>query len=169
MAEKSDSDVTITGNAYKRFLHYEDEAKQHWKDGRKGEAIFSLAKGSTPFVQPVLGGAAIYYIATGKWFDNIQVFKDHWWLKPLVILGLGWWLLKKASPWAQAVLAGGAAMFVQAWKARPSSDSSDSSGPGEAGAPLYDWSQGAAPAGALPYGALRPTAGERIAANVFRT
>jgi hypothetical protein len=71
-------------------------------------------------LRTVFAGAAIYYIATSDYLDKISVFRDHWWLKSLVVMALGYWLLRRQSPWAAAVLAAGAAMFVEAWRTRPS-------------------------------------------------
>lgn len=91
-----------------------------WLDGHKGkstkELAYSVGKSA---LQTVFAGAAIYYVATGDWFSKMAVFRDHWWLKPLVVMGLGYWLLRQKSSWAGALLAAGAAMFVEAWRARP--------------------------------------------------
>jgi HAMP domain-containing protein len=86
-----------------------------------------LAEGAKPMLidagkaalRTVFAGAAIYYVATSDYLDKIAVFRDHWWLKPVVVMALGYWLLRRQSPWAPAVLAAGAAMFVEAWRTRP--------------------------------------------------
>ena len=40
-------------------------------------------------------------------------------MKPLLVFLLGYYLFRKNSPWAQAVLAAAAILFVKAWKERP--------------------------------------------------
>jgi hypothetical protein len=124
-------DITITQKDYDRLKeagakaradakHARDEAERAgvtaWKEGRKGEGLKLMGGANAPVLQAIFGGAAIYYVAMSEWFANIQVFKDHWYLKPLLIIGIGYWLWRRQSPWAMALLSGGAALFVQAWK-----------------------------------------------------
>lgn len=124
-------DVTISENHYNKLKAAEAEAKaEHgvvqkagimgWLEGHTGKSpkdlAYSVGKSA---LQTVFAGAAIYYVATGDWFNKISLFRDHWWLKSLVVMGLGYYLLRQKSPWAGALLAAGAAMFVQAWRARP--------------------------------------------------
>lgn len=129
------SDVTISGRDYNKLKETEALVKAEVKAERElGKPGFFSAwqeqyktKGAKGMVvdagkaalQTVFAGALIYYVATSDWFDKIALFKDHWWMKALLVMGLGYWLYRKQSPWAAAVLSAGAAMFVQAWRARP--------------------------------------------------
>jgi hypothetical protein len=114
-------------------------------------------------------------VGLGWWLLNhesvnkIDVFRDHWWLKPLLTLAVGWWLWRKGNPWAMTVLALGAALFVKAYldheeaekakkaqaqKTPASGPYFDEAGavagygyPGAYGAPAYGTSAYGAPAG----------------------
>jgi hypothetical protein len=70
-------------------------------------------------LRTAVAGMAIYYAATSDWFDKIELFRDHWWLKSVVVMALGYWLYQRQSQWAGPVIAAGAAMFVEAWRTRP--------------------------------------------------
>jgi hypothetical protein len=108
----------------KKVAEYAKNARTHtehagvtaWKEGRKGEALKLLGGANAPMFQAILGGAGLYYAGTSDWFSNIQVFKDHWYLKPLLVLGIGFWLWRKGNAWAGVFLSAGAALFVQALK-----------------------------------------------------
>jgi len=119
---------------------YEGKAKA----GRKGEAVVFGLKSHEPVLQSVFTGAAVYWLATSDWFDGIDVFKDNWFLKPLIVLGLGYWLFKKGSPFGTALLTAGAVLFMQGWKTRPKGEKKgkkqDATAEGVDEAGRYDWS-----------------------------
>ena len=151
-------DVTISEGHYNRLK--EDATKQRaeaklareqaekagvaaWKAGRKGEGLMLMGGANAPMLQAVFTGAALYWAATGDWFNKITLFKEHWWLKPLLALAFGYWLFRRQSPWAGPALATAAALFVQAWKARPESRKDkgrDTQGPDD-DAGRWDWSE----------------------------
>jgi hypothetical protein len=154
-------DVTISESHYNKLKEAESKARAEaklvreeaeragltaWKAGRKGEGLKLMGGANAPALQAVFAGAAIYYVATGDWFSKIELFKEHWWLKPLLVLGIGYWLWRRQSPWAYAVLSAGAAMFVQAWKARPESKKDGAKKDGTTQGPddeagRWDWSE----------------------------
>lgn len=124
-------DITIKERDYNRLKeaeakaradakHAREEAERAgvtaWKEGRKGESLKLMGGANAPALQAIFGGAALYYLATGDWFANVQSFKDHWYLKPLLVIGVGYWLWRRQNSWAMALLSAGAALFVQAWK-----------------------------------------------------
>jgi hypothetical protein len=124
-------DITIKERDYNRLKEAEAKARADakqarqeaeragvtaWKEGRKGEGLKLMGGANAPALQAIFGGAALYYLATGDWFANVQSFKDHWYLKPLLVIGVGYWLWRRGSSWAMALLSAGAALFVQAWK-----------------------------------------------------
>ena len=91
-----------------------------WFEDHTGKSPKDLAySAGKSALRNALAGAAIYYFATTDWFNKITLFRDHWWLKPLLVLGAGYMLLRQKSPWAGALLAAGLAMFVEAWRSRP--------------------------------------------------
>ena len=100
----------------------EAEAITIYKQGNKAQGVMSFAGAQAPMLKPLLAGAVIYAVVTSEWIDKIEFLKKYWFLKPLLVLGLGYYLFRKNSPWAQAVLAAAAIMFVKAWKERPSDD-----------------------------------------------
>ena len=97
----------------------EAEAIEVYKKGDKAHGMLSFAGAQAPLLHPVLAGAVIYAVVTSSYFDKIELFKNHWLLKPLLVFLLGYYLFRKQSPWAQAVLAASAILFVKAWKERP--------------------------------------------------
>jgi hypothetical protein len=124
-------DLTISERDYNRLKEGEARARvdaklaregaeragvKALKEGRKGEGLKLIGGANAPALQAIFGGAALYYLATGDWFANVQTFKDHWYLKPLLVIGIGYWLWRRQSTWAMALLSAGAALFVQAWK-----------------------------------------------------
>ena len=123
-------DITITQRDYERLKSREARAggytklarerAEHagttaWKEGHKGLAAKLWGGANAPALQAIAGGAAVYYAAT-YWLSNFETFKKHWWLRPLLVIGLGYVLWRRQSRWAMALLSAGAAMFVQAWK-----------------------------------------------------
>lgn len=189
-------DITITQRDYNRLKEAEAQARadaksmregaersgiRAWKEGRKGEGLKLLGGANAPALQAVFGGAALYYIASGDWFSNMQVFKDHWYLKPLLILGIGYWFWRRQSPWAMALLSAGAAMFVQAWKevqGKKKNERKDNTTQGvDDDAGRWDWSEDTygrgrwveTPSGSRAYmtEGAGARAAERIAERVF--
>lgn len=149
-------DVTITQRDYDKLKEAENKARADaksareqaeragmsaWKAGRKGEGLKLMGGANAPALQAAFTGAALYYVATGEWFNKIQLFQEHWWLKPLLVLGYGYWLWRRQSSWAFAVLSAGAAMFVQAWKARPSAKKDNTTQGPDDEAGRWDWSE----------------------------
>ena len=102
------SDVTVHGSTYDRLKRdadaYRELTRTHreqgeaasaaaYKAGKKGEALMMLGTANAPALQAVIAGGGLYWLAVSDFTKNIQVFKDHWWLKPLLIMGgaLGAW------------------------------------------------------------------------------
>jgi hypothetical protein len=128
--ETSMPEVVVSESQWRRWAN--DRAKHRealrggeragWetvKSGKVGKGALMIGGANAPVLQSIFAGAAIYAVATSKWFEDMQFLKDHWYVKPLLILGLGYLLFRRGSPWAAAVISTGAALFVQAWKERP--------------------------------------------------
>jgi len=97
----------------------EAEAIEMYQGGHKAQGILGFAGAQAPVLAPLLIGAVIYAVVTSEWFSKIEFLNKYWWIKPLGVFGAGYYLFRKRSPWAQAVLAASAIMFVKAWKERP--------------------------------------------------
>ena len=145
------ADVTVNEATYDRLKRdaeaYREQARLHrqqgeaagaaaYKAGRKGEALMLVGGANSPALQAVIAGAGIYWLASSDFTKDIQLFKDHWWLKPLIVMGGGYWFWRKGYAWGPAALSSGAALFVAAWKNRPDAKR-ETAGPDEAG-----WWQG---------------------------
>jgi hypothetical protein len=141
------ADVTVNESTYDRNKRDAEKFREHeralrqqgetagiaaLRAGKKGEGLMLVGGANAPALQSVIAGAGVYWLASSDFTKDIQVFKDHWWLKPLLIMGLGYWLWRRNNPWASAILASGSALFAQAWKSRPESKK-ETSGPDEAG------------------------------------
>jgi hypothetical protein len=63
-------------------------------------------------------GAAVALLANIDDIKNSKEVKDHWWLLPLGIVGIGYLLRKRGNPHASAVMAVGGALFALAMAAR---------------------------------------------------
>jgi hypothetical protein len=63
-------------------------------------------------------GAAVALLANIDDIKNSKEAKDHWWLIPLGIVGIGYLLRKRGNPHASAVMAVGGALFALAYAAR---------------------------------------------------
>lgn len=183
-------DITIPERDYdrlKRVEHYaktarkktEEEGVAAWKEGRKGEALKLFGSANAPAIQALLGGAGLFFLGTTEWL-NIQVFKDHWYLKPLIVLGIGLILWRRANSWAGVFLSAGAAMFMQALMKEQERKKRDekagtTSGVDDAGG--FDWSDDTygrgrwieTPSGGRAYmtEGAGARAAERIAERVF--
>ena len=116
----------------------EAEAIEVYKKGDKAHGMLSFAGAQAPLLHPVLAGAVIYAVVTSSYFDKIEFFKNHWLLKPLLVFLLGYYLFRKQSPWAQAVLAASAILFVKAWKERPE-NAKEAAGPDDEDAGRWEW------------------------------
>lgn len=185
-------DVTIPEKDYDRLKKAETKARADaklarddaeragvtaWKEGRKGESLKLIGGANAPVLQAIFAGAASYFLATSEWFDKIGVFKDHWWLKPLLMLGLGYYFWRRQSPWASPLLAAGAALFAQAWKSRPAAKKDNTTQGVDDDAGRFDWSDDTygrgrwveTPSGGRAYmtEGAGARAAERIAERVF--
>ncbi|MEP7126324.1 MAG: hypothetical protein ABJE95_35660 [Byssovorax sp.] len=116
----------------------EAEAIEVYKQGDKAHGMLSFAGAQAPLLHPVLAGAAIYALVTSSYFDKIEFLKNHWLLKPLLVFLLGYYLFRKQSPWAQAVLAASAILFVKAWKERPE-NAKEAAGLDDEDAGRWEW------------------------------
>ena len=87
------------------------------KEGKYKAGAMTLYGAQVPWLQPLVLGAGTYALATMKAVTDIQVFKDHWWLRPLVILGIGLWLQRRGHAWAAGLIASGSALFYQLYEA----------------------------------------------------
>jgi hypothetical protein len=116
----------------------EAEAIEVYREGNKTQGMLSFAGAQAPVLQPILAGAVVYAVVTSAYFDKLELLKAHWSLKALVVLALGYYLFRKHSPWAQAVLAAGAILFVKAWKERPDKPK-ETAGPDDEDAGRWEW------------------------------
>ena len=116
----------------------EAEAIEVYRGGNKAQGILSFAGAQAPVLQPILAGAVIYAVVTSAYFDKLELLKAHWSLKALVVLWFGYYLFRKQSPWAQAVLAAGAILFIKAWKERPEA-TKEAAGPDDEDAGRWEW------------------------------
>ena len=116
----------------------EAEAIEVYKSGDKAHGMLSFAGAQAPLLHPVLAGAVIYAVVTSAYFDKLEFLKTHWLLKPLLVFVLGYYLFRKQSPWAQAVLAASAILFVKAWKERPQ-NAKEAAGPDDEDAGRWEW------------------------------
>jgi hypothetical protein len=156
-------DVTVPGKVYEEYLDLKAKSKEYMRE--KHPAAFAFAKGNAGIVQAIVGGLGVSFLVSGSWFDNVKLFQDHPWLKPVIVIAAGLYLKSRGHTlWGNAVAAAGGFMLYQWYKNRPT----EAKGPDDAGA-VYDWSQGAPPASALPAGRVPMNAGERIAERAFRT
>lgn len=70
-------------------------------------------------VAPIGVGALLAFVATMDDVKNSKTVKEYWWALPAALLAVGYILRRKESPHANAVLAAGAVLFVQAYRSRP--------------------------------------------------
>lgn len=112
------------------------------KEGKYKEGAMTLYGAQVPWLQPLVLGAGSYALATMKVVTDIQVFKDHWWLRPLVMLGLGIWLQRRGHLWAAGLIASSSALFYQLYEAerdrKAKEEKKPASGVDDAGHP---WAQ----------------------------
>lgn len=192
-------DITIPEKDYDRLKRAETQARadaklarehaEHagvtaWKAGRKGEGLKLLGGANAPALQAILGGAGLYYAASSDWFGNIKAFKDNWFLKPLLVIGIGLWLWRRQSTWAGVFLSAGAAMFMQALKEEQERKKRDEEAKAKGGTTSgvddtgrFDWSEDTygrgrwvdTPSGARAYmtEGAGARAADRIAERVF--
>lgn len=92
---------------------------------RTGHSALSL-KGETPEeIQAIQNrstirsagvGALLAWLANTDMVKNWQVAKDHWWLLPVAVLALGWWLKNRGYKDSPAILTFGGVLLVQAYQ-----------------------------------------------------
>lgn len=61
-------------------------------------------------------GALLAWLATTDMVKNSKYIKENWWLLPLAVLALGWWLKNRGYKDGPAILTFGGALLVQAYK-----------------------------------------------------
>jgi hypothetical protein len=116
----------------------EADAIQVYREGNKVDGALGVLGANAAMLQPVLAGAVIYAVVTSDYFNKLELLKAHWSLKALLVMALGYYLFRKQSPWAQAVLAAGAILFVKAWKERPEK-AKEAAGPDDEDAGRWEW------------------------------
>jgi hypothetical protein len=149
----SEASVTMPESEWKRLKNRASAASKERVDKRragesaglervkKGEVaggLLEIGGANAPAITALIGGAAIYAIATSRWFSDMEIFKNHWYLRSLAMIALGYYLFRKGSPWGTALMAAGGGLFVQDWKVRPGS--TDTKGP-EEDAGAVNWSE----------------------------
>lgn len=65
-----------------------------------------------------LAGGVVALLANLDGLRNSKEVKEHWWLLPLGIIGLGYMMRKRNSPHAGAVVAVGGALFALSYMAQ---------------------------------------------------
>jgi hypothetical protein len=175
--------VTVDANSWRRAMNAEAEKRKEAaaerraqerggitsiKQGRYKEGGLAIVGAQLPWLQPILLGGGLYALATMKAVTDIGVFKDHWWLRPLVILGIGIYLQRQGHVWAESVIASGSALLYQLYEEhKAKEEKKPASGPEDVG---YPWAQEGrwerTPNGGW---ALQPPhgAGRRIAHRLF--
>lgn len=63
-----------------------------------------------------LTGGVVALLANLEDLKNSETAKAHWWLLPVVVMGIGYMLRKRHSPYGTAVLAVGGALFAIAYQ-----------------------------------------------------
>ena len=130
------------GSAFKEWTarrpEGEAEAIETYRGGNKAKGALGFLGAQAPMLQPILAGAVIYALVTSDYFNKLEFLKVHWSLKALLVMALGYYLFRKQSPWAQAVLAAGAILFVKAWKERPERGK-EAAGPDDEDAGRWEW------------------------------
>ncbi len=116
----------------------EAEAMEVYREGDKAKGALGVLGANAAMLQPILAGAVIYAVVTSDYFNKLELLKAHWSLKALLVMALGYYLFRKQSPWAQAVLAAGAILFVKAWKDRPEK-AKEAAGPDDEDAGRWEW------------------------------
>lgn len=82
--------------------------------GETPEEIQAIQNRST--IRSAGVGALLAWLANSDMVKNWQAVKDHWWLLPVAVLALGWWLKNRGYKDAPAILTFGGAMLVQAYQ-----------------------------------------------------
>jgi hypothetical protein len=140
--DQNEETIMAEGSVTMGVGHYQSVMRKLKEAGAevKGYGGALLAKRSTQALMTVGGAAIGWYILSNKsWSDKIGVFKAHWWLKPLLVLAVGWWAWRKEKVYAGLILAIGAALFAQAWRtesnitAKPPIESGDVAWDADAG------------------------------------
>lgn len=165
--------VTLTESHYKNLLKRaggtgnagdalpgESAGMAEYKRGNKKGGLGLMYGANAVAVESVLAGGALYYLAKLKAVTDIQVFKDHWWLKGLLAMGFGYWLFRRGSAWAPAVLSAAAAMLVEAYQNKDKAPATTSG---------FEWEEGEE-AGAEDWRRLperRERMGERLRDRVY--
>jgi len=115
----------------KELLHTGEAAGvQHIKSGRVKEGLLAIGGANAPLFQAALTGAGLMFLATSDYVAKMEIFVKHWWLRGLLVMLGGLVLWRKGSSWATAVMAAGAALFIQDWKAQPETKK-EAAGPGD--------------------------------------
>jgi hypothetical protein len=95
-----------------------------------------------------LGGLVAYVMSLDA-IKKSEFLKKHWYAGPLVMVAIGYWMVRRSKPYGKALMTLGGLLFVQAYQNRPkdadtkgTADKKETSGP--------DWQQYQLSA---PYGA----------------
>lgn len=99
-------------------------ADQVWADIKRraaaaGSAIRQEANTAKAALTPAGIGAVIGLLTSIDDIKNAKIFKEHWWLLPIAVLALGYYLHRKNSPHGKTLLAIGGTLLVQAYNNRP--------------------------------------------------
>jgi hypothetical protein len=103
------------------------------KGGRFKEGLFAIGGANASTFQSLLAGGLLMLVAKSDFFSKKEFFVKNWWIRGVIVILLGLFLLRQATSWAKAwaaaVLSAGAAIFVNDWKSRP--DAKEAAGPGD--------------------------------------
>ena len=142
----------------------EQAGMEKWREGDKKGALGIFAGSHAVVLESFLAGGGLYYLSQLQSVKDIELFKNNWWLKGLLMLGLGYYLWRRGSAWASAIIASAAATLVQAYNERdkdkkPAASAAPASG--------FDWEDAGHEDWRLPEGHRRERIGERIAGRVY--
>jgi hypothetical protein len=128
MARRAGELVTVTKDYYLDLHRRAKAAAGRVREGvvtavrnprRTAVAVYRDDKGG---LVSAAAGAAVMFVATMDSVKDMKLFKEHWWLLPVLVLLVGWWLRKKGNRYGTAIMAAGAALFVKAWREQPADD-----------------------------------------------
>lgn len=123
--------------------------------GETPEEIQSIQNRST--IRSAGVGALLAWLANADFVKNWQLAKDNWWLMPIAVLALGWWLKNRGYKDAPAILTFGGVLLVQAYQRHQQDEEDKKKAPPAAAPANIPANQPASPnAAGFDTGAIHP-------------